>query len=63
LKPSPAYIAERLGLYEELKRESDALLARRAADGRPISVVLPDGQRVEGQAWVTTPYQLACGIR
>uniref|UniRef100_A0A8C7UJX4 threonine--tRNA ligase n=1 Tax=Oncorhynchus mykiss TaxID=8022 RepID=A0A8C7UJX4_ONCMY len=23
---------------------------------------LPDGRRVEGQAWVTTPYQLACGI-
>uniref|UniRef100_A0A8C7UHD0 threonine--tRNA ligase n=1 Tax=Oncorhynchus mykiss TaxID=8022 RepID=A0A8C7UHD0_ONCMY len=49
-------------LYEELKKESDALLARRAADSQPITVELPDGRRVEGQAWVTTPYQLACGI-
>lgn len=50
-------------LYEELKKESDALLARRAADSQPITVELPDGRRMEGQAWVTTPYQLACGIR
>uniref|UniRef100_A0A4W5N6P8 threonine--tRNA ligase n=1 Tax=Hucho hucho TaxID=62062 RepID=A0A4W5N6P8_9TELE len=62
LKPWPGYISERLQLYEELKKESDALLARRAADNQPITVELPDGCRVEGQAWVTTPYQLACGI-
>ncbi|CAL8350034.1 unnamed protein product [Merluccius merluccius] len=62
LSPSPAFIAERLALYEELKKESDALLASRAADSRPIAVALPDGRQVEGQAWVTSPYQLACGI-
>uniref|UniRef100_A0A4W5KH20 threonine--tRNA ligase n=1 Tax=Hucho hucho TaxID=62062 RepID=A0A4W5KH20_9TELE len=62
LKPWPGYISERMQLYEELKTESDALLARRAADNQPITVELPDGCRVEGQAWVTTPYQLACGI-
>ncbi|CDQ73766.1 unnamed protein product [Oncorhynchus mykiss] len=62
LKPWPGYISERMQLYEELKKESDALLTRRAADSQPITVELPDGCRVEGQAWVTTPYQLACGI-
>uniref|UniRef100_A0A673YDW5 threonine--tRNA ligase n=1 Tax=Salmo trutta TaxID=8032 RepID=A0A673YDW5_SALTR len=62
LKPWPGYISERMQLYEELKKESDALLARRAADSQPITVELPDGRRMEGQAWVTTPYQLACGI-
>ncbi|XP_029497574.1 threonine--tRNA ligase 2, cytoplasmic-like isoform X2 [Oncorhynchus nerka] len=62
LKPWPGYISDRMRLYEELKKESDALLARRAADSQPITVELPDGCRVEGQAWVTTPYQLACGI-
>uniref|UniRef100_A0A8C8F6S3 threonine--tRNA ligase n=1 Tax=Oncorhynchus tshawytscha TaxID=74940 RepID=A0A8C8F6S3_ONCTS len=62
LKPWPGYISDRMRLYEELKKESDALLARRAADSQPITVELPDGRRVEGQAWVTTPYQLACGI-
>uniref|UniRef100_A0A668AGT0 threonine--tRNA ligase n=1 Tax=Myripristis murdjan TaxID=586833 RepID=A0A668AGT0_9TELE len=59
---SPAYIAGRLSLYEQLKKESDALQARRAAENKPITVELPDGCKVEGTAWVTTPYQLACGI-
>uniref|UniRef100_A0A665VTJ4 threonine--tRNA ligase n=1 Tax=Echeneis naucrates TaxID=173247 RepID=A0A665VTJ4_ECHNA len=60
--PWPEYIAERLSLYEELKRESDALLAKKAADSRPITVELPDGRKMAGKAWVTTPYQLACDI-
>uniref|UniRef100_A0A3P8ZNK9 threonine--tRNA ligase n=1 Tax=Esox lucius TaxID=8010 RepID=A0A3P8ZNK9_ESOLU len=62
LKPWPGYISERMQLYEELKKESDLLLARRASQSQPIHVELPDGHRVEGLAWVTTPYQLACGI-
>uniref|UniRef100_A0AAX7SMM6 threonine--tRNA ligase n=1 Tax=Astatotilapia calliptera TaxID=8154 RepID=A0AAX7SMM6_ASTCA len=53
---------ERLSLYEELKRESDALQSKKAADRKPITVELPDGRKVEGKAWVTTPYQLACNI-
>ncbi|XP_075933768.1 threonine--tRNA ligase 1, cytoplasmic isoform X2 [Anarhichas minor] len=61
-KSLPGYVAERLGLYEELKRESDALLAKRAAAGKPVAVELPDGRTVAGKAWVTTPYQLACDI-
>uniref|UniRef100_A0A8C5HA53 threonine--tRNA ligase n=1 Tax=Gouania willdenowi TaxID=441366 RepID=A0A8C5HA53_GOUWI len=62
LKPLPRYIAERLSLYEELKRESDALLAQKAADSWPITIQLPDGQKVVAKAWITTPYQLACNI-
>ncbi|XP_030582018.1 threonine--tRNA ligase, cytoplasmic [Archocentrus centrarchus] len=62
LNPWPAYIVERLSLYGELKRESDALLAKKAADSKPITVELPDGKKVEGKAWITTPYQLACNI-
>ncbi|TDH17360.1 hypothetical protein EPR50_G00007590 [Perca flavescens] len=61
-KSLPGYVAERLSLYEELKRESDALLAKRAADSKPITVELPDGRMVAGKAWLTTPYQLACDI-
>ena len=63
MNPWPGYISERLGLYEELKRESDALLAKRAADSKPITVELPDGRRVPGRSWITTPYQLACDVR
>ncbi|KAM6943537.1 threonine--tRNA ligase 1, cytoplasmic [Xenentodon cancila] len=62
LNPWPGYISERLGLYEELKRESDALLATKAADSKPITVELPDGRSVPGKSWITTPHQLACDI-
>lgn len=62
-RPWPGYIAERLSLYEELKKESDALLAKKAANSKSITVELPDGQNVAAKSWVTTPYQLASGIR
>ncbi|XP_061100842.1 threonine--tRNA ligase 1, cytoplasmic-like [Conger conger] len=62
IRPWPAYVTDRLQLYEELKKESDALLSKRAAESHPISVALPDGRTVDAKAWVTTPYQLACGI-
>uniref|UniRef100_A0A8D3DV08 threonine--tRNA ligase n=1 Tax=Scophthalmus maximus TaxID=52904 RepID=A0A8D3DV08_SCOMX len=61
-KPLPGYVAERLSLYEQLKKESDGLLAKRAADSKPLTVELPDGRKVAGKAWVTTPYQCACEI-
>lgn len=63
LNPWPSYIPERLELYQRLKKESDANLAKQAANSKPISVQLPDGQKVEARSWVTTPYQLACGVR
>uniref|UniRef100_A0A8C4IIP2 threonine--tRNA ligase n=1 Tax=Dicentrarchus labrax TaxID=13489 RepID=A0A8C4IIP2_DICLA len=42
--------------------ESDALQEKKAADSKPITVELPDGRKVAGKAWLTTPYQLACDI-
>ncbi|XP_041081965.1 threonine--tRNA ligase 1, cytoplasmic-like isoform X1 [Polyodon spathula] len=63
LHPWPAYIEDRLKLYNELKKESDSILASRAAThSKPITVTLPDGKQVEGQAWRTTPYQIAWQI-
>ncbi|XP_043991480.1 threonine--tRNA ligase 1, cytoplasmic isoform X1 [Gambusia affinis] len=62
LNPCPPYVTERLSLYEELKKESDALLARKAAESKPIIVELTDGQKVPGKSWVTTPYQIASDI-
>ncbi|XP_077448931.1 threonine--tRNA ligase 1, cytoplasmic [Stigmatopora argus] len=58
----PAFVDERLGLYVELKKESDALQAKKALDGKSITVELPDGRQVTGTSWVSTPYQLACDI-
>ncbi|XP_045151576.1 threonine--tRNA ligase, mitochondrial isoform X1 [Echinops telfairi] len=56
----PLWLAERLGLFEELwaaqvKRSASA--AQR--EGRAIQITLPEGQRVGAVAWSTTPYQLA----
>lgn len=63
LNPWPSYISERLELYERLKKESEANVAKQAANSKPISIQLPDGRKVEARSWVTTPYQLACGVR
>uniref|UniRef100_A0A8C2G5B4 threonine--tRNA ligase n=1 Tax=Cyprinus carpio TaxID=7962 RepID=A0A8C2G5B4_CYPCA len=62
LDPWPVFVSDRLQLYEQLKKESDALLAERAAGGHSISVQLPDGQTLKATAWVSSPYQLACSI-
>lgn len=60
----PAFIEDRLKLYEALKKEHDALLAYRAANqSKSIKITLTDGETVEGESWKTTPYQLAVGIR
>ncbi|XP_038077791.1 threonine--tRNA ligase 1, cytoplasmic-like isoform X2 [Patiria miniata] len=60
LDPWPAYIQERVDLFDKLKAEADAELA--AKERTPIKVTLPDGKEVEGKAWETTPYMIAAGI-
>ena len=60
LSENPAYLAERVKLYE-------SFAAKRAAEleGKPktpLTVTLPDGSVKEGTAWVTTPYEIAAGI-
>uniref|UniRef100_A0A8C0I931 threonine--tRNA ligase n=1 Tax=Bubo bubo TaxID=30461 RepID=A0A8C0I931_BUBBB len=63
LNPWPAFINERLEMYNKLKAEHDALLAEKAAnDSKPIKVTLPDGKQIDAESWKTTPYQIACGI-
>ncbi|NXP10641.1 SYTC protein, partial [Thinocorus orbignyianus] len=63
LNPWPAFINERLEMYNKLKAEHDALLAERAANNsKAIKVTLPDGKQIDAESWKTTPYQIACGI-
>ncbi|XP_053318715.1 threonine--tRNA ligase 2, cytoplasmic-like [Spea bombifrons] len=60
---APAFISDRLQLYEALRREHDALLADRARNhSQPIKITLADGKAVSGESWRTTPYQVAAGI-
>merc|ERR1712051_723776 len=60
LKPPPSFIADRLAMWDRLKAEQDARLAEQVP--QPIIVTLPDGKKVEGQSWRTTPYDVAAGI-
>ncbi|KAG9489456.1 hypothetical protein GDO78_005429 [Eleutherodactylus coqui] len=60
---APAFIKDRLQLYETLKREHDDLIADRAAkQSKPIKIILPDGKNINGESWRTTPYEVAAGI-
>ncbi|ETE72689.1 putative threonyl-tRNA synthetase 2, cytoplasmic, partial [Ophiophagus hannah] len=63
LAPDPTFIQSRLELYEELKKESDALLRTRASiHSQTIQITLSDGKVTGGQAWKTTPYQVAVDL-
>uniref|UniRef100_H2YMU9 threonine--tRNA ligase n=1 Tax=Ciona savignyi TaxID=51511 RepID=H2YMU9_CIOSA len=63
MNPWPAYINERLELYDRLKVEAAAELKEKQENcSVPIKVTLPDGKVVEGNSWRTTPYEVAQGI-
>ena len=60
MDPPPAFLAEREALWADLKKKQDDLIASKEAT--PIKVTLPDGKVVKGEAWRTTPYDVAKGI-
>ncbi|XP_063461630.1 threonine--tRNA ligase, mitochondrial isoform X6 [Pan paniscus] len=60
----PRWLAERLGLFEELWAAQVKRLASMAQkEPRTIKISLPGGQKIDAVAWNTTPYQLARQIR
>jgi len=60
LKPPPEFLAERLALFERLKKEHDEWLE--AQIPQDITVTLPDGKTLPGKSWRTTPYDVALSI-
>ncbi|KRT80944.1 hypothetical protein AMK59_5632, partial [Oryctes borbonicus] len=60
LNPWPAYIQERLTLWDKLKAQYDAEIASKP--NNPITVTLPDGKAIEALSWKTTAYDVARGI-
>lgn len=63
LNPWPSYLTTRLEFFKELKEESDALKKKKQeTDAAPIKVSLPDGKVIDATSWVSTPYEVACGI-
>lgn len=56
----PSHVTQRLALYEKLKAAVEEARAEQAHRGsRPIRITLPGGRSVDGEAWKTTPYQVA----
>ncbi|XP_070256444.1 threonine--tRNA ligase 2, cytoplasmic [Myotis yumanensis] len=65
VKSQPDFIKERLALFEILKKEHQRSRAPGGSEGRAgdaITVRVADGKTVEGEAWKTTPYQVAADI-
>ncbi|CAL1530765.1 unnamed protein product [Lymnaea stagnalis] len=60
LQPPPGFIEHRQKLWDKLKKERDEWVA--AQDPVSIKITLPDGAVKEGNAWRTTPYEIAASI-
>lgn len=60
LEPQPAFIDERIQMFERLKKEYDEKVA--AQPRVPLKVVLKDGTVKEATAWETSPMDIAQGI-
>ncbi|XP_036699248.1 threonine--tRNA ligase 2, cytoplasmic isoform X1 [Balaenoptera musculus] len=65
MKNPPNFVKERLKLFEILKKDHQLLLAiyeKKGSTSNVIKVRVADGKTVEGEAWKTTPYQVAAEI-
>lgn len=60
LDPQPAFLDERIKLFEELKAQEDEAFSKK--DRVPIKVTLPDGSIREGVAFETSPLDIALQI-
>lgn len=60
LDPQPAFLDERIKLFDELKAKHDAEIASK--ERKPIKITLKDGTEKEGTAWETSPMDIANSI-
>ncbi|KAK1777641.1 hypothetical protein QBC45DRAFT_443315 [Copromyces sp. CBS 386.78] len=60
MNPPPAFIQERLDLFDRLYKEQQEELAKRPHDD--ILITMPDGTTKVGKAYETTPAEIAKGI-
>lgn len=61
LNPWPAYIEDRLTLWEKFKTKYNEELQQKPKTS--IKVTLPDGKILDGVAWESTAYDIAKSIR
>lgn len=57
LDPTPSFIDERMKVFDELKEKFNKDIE--AKDHSEIDITLPDGSVKKGQAWKTTPLDIA----
>ncbi|XP_070631382.1 threonine--tRNA ligase 2, cytoplasmic isoform X1 [Bos indicus] len=65
VKNPPNFMKERLKFFEILKKDHQLLLAiyeKKGDSSNVITVRVADGRTVKGEAWKTTPYQVAAEI-
>lgn len=63
LDPPPAYLAERVKIWDELREKHHQFIAKQQETSVEIEVKLPDGKIVPNcKSWVTTPMDIALGI-
>jgi len=55
--PQPEYIQHRIQMFDRLKAEHDAWVAKQPVV--PIKISLADGRRFEGESWKTSPMDIA----
>jgi threonyl-tRNA synthetase len=60
MQPPPAFIQERLDLFDRLYKEQQEELAKKPRD--EILITMPDGTIKPGKAYETTPAEIAKGI-
>ncbi|KAL1407409.1 threonyl-tRNA synthetase [Vanrija albida] len=60
LSPPPEFFEERIKIFDEHMAKYKAFVAEQPRV--PITVTLPDGKKIEGTAWETTPLSIAKGI-
>ncbi|GAB1317247.1 threonyl-tRNA synthetase [Madurella fahalii] len=60
MQPPPAFIQERIELFDRLYKEQQDELARKPRDD--IQITMPDGTVKPGKAYETTPAEIAKGI-
>jgi threonyl-tRNA synthetase len=60
LAVQPAYIDHRIRIFDTLKAEYDAELAKKPRED--ITITLPDGSNKVGKSWETSPGDIARGI-
>jgi threonyl-tRNA synthetase len=60
MQPAPAFLRERLDLFDRLYQEQQEELAKKPRDD--ILITMPDGTVKPGKAYETTPAEIAKGI-